>query len=94
MLDEFMLLKPHICWFYSETKCKDPGIPKNGRRDGSLFLEGTQVRFSCSVGYELVGLSALRCVPLCGTCRTVKWNGITPTCRKIGNSVKVRAYMS
>ncbi|XP_078357588.1 complement C2-like [Oculina patagonica] len=66
-----------------KTKCRDPGIPKHGRRDGSLFLEGTQVRFSCDEGYELVGLSSLRCVPLCRSCKTVRWNGTTPTCRKI-----------
>ena len=83
-----MLFMIYYCWFYSEKKCKDPGIPQNGRRDGSLFLEGTQVRFSCNEGYELVGISALRCVPKCRACKTVQWNGATPTCGKIGNSFK------
>ena len=87
MSDVLMLLKAYKCCFYLERICKDPGTPKNGRRDGSLFLEGTQVRFSCNEGYELVGLSALRCVPLCRACKTGKWNGTTPTCRKIGNSI-------
>lgn len=64
-------------------KCKDPGIPKNGRRDGSLFLEGTQVRFSCNEGYEVVGFSALSCVLKCRACKTGQWNGATPTCEKI-----------
>ena len=88
MLDKLMLFMIYYCWFYSEKKCKDPGIPQNGRRDGSLFLEGTQVRFSCNEGYELVGISALRCVPKCRACKTVQWNGATPTCGKIGNSFK------
>lgn len=64
------------------AKCKDPGTPKHGRRVGSLFLEGTQVRFSCDDGYELVGLQSLQCVPFCRSCKTVRWNGTTPTCEK------------
>lgn len=69
---------------YLGAKCKDPGSPEHGRRDGSLFLLGTQVRFSCDDGYELVGLNSLQCVPLCSSCRTVRWNGTTPTCEKNG----------
>lgn len=88
MLDELMLFMIYYCWFYSGPKCKDPGIPKNGRRDGSLFLEGTQVRFSCNEGYEVVGFSALSCVLKCRACKTGQWNGATPTCEKIGNSLK------
>lgn len=64
-------------------KCSDPGTPENGRRIGSLFLEETQVRFSCDDGYELDGLSALKCVRLCLSCSSVRWNGSTPTCSKI-----------
>ncbi|CAH3017095.1 unnamed protein product [Porites evermanni] len=66
-----------------KIKCPDPGIPDNGQRSGSLFYEGTQVRFSCDDGFELDGLRSLECVRLCYSCSSVRWNGTTPTCRRI-----------
>ena len=74
------------------AKCKDPGTPKHGRRVGSLFLEGTQVRFSCDDGYELVGLQSLQCVPFCRSCKTVRWNGTTPACEKFGECFSRKTY--
>lgn len=63
-------------------RCSDPGIPENGFRAGSLFLQGTQVRFSCDDGYEIVGSTALKCEYLCRSCSTVRWNDTVPACRK------------
>lgn len=85
--------KSPFCFSYLEIKCPDPGIPDNGQRSGSLFYEGTQVRFSCDDGFELDGLRALECVRLCYSCSSVRWNGTTPTCRRIGKSL-CRTYTS
>lgn len=63
-------------------RCSDPGFPENGVRAGSLFLEGTQVRFSCNPGYEIVGNSGLKCVRMCKSCTSVHWNSTVPICRK------------
>ena len=80
----FSRRKLPFCFSYLEIKCPDPGIPDNGQRSGSLFYEGTQVRFSCDDGFELDGLRSLECVRLCYSCSSVRWNGTTPTCRRIG----------
>ena len=80
----FSRRKLPFCFSYLEIKCPDPGIPDNGQRSGSLFYEGTQVRFSCDGGFELDGLRSLECVRLCYSCSSVRWNGTTPTCRRIG----------
>lgn len=67
-------------------RCSDPGFPENGFRAGSLFLEGTQVRFSCNPGYEIVGHSGLKCVRMCKSCTSVHWNSTVPICRKYGKA--------
>ncbi|KAG7270324.1 hypothetical protein CRUP_007025 [Coryphaenoides rupestris] len=38
------------------VKCVDPGFPEFGRREGSNFLMGGQLTFSCREGYELIVL--------------------------------------
>lgn len=53
--------------------CKDPGIPKNGTRDGS-FLYNNVVRFQCNTGFELEGVTTLLCL-LNGT-----WDNNPPLC--------------
>uniref|UniRef100_A0A8C2AYQ9 Sushi, von Willebrand factor type A, EGF and pentraxin domain-containing protein 1 n=1 Tax=Cyprinus carpio TaxID=7962 RepID=A0A8C2AYQ9_CYPCA len=36
------------------VKCKDPGVPEFGHREGSNFIMGSEVVFSCKEGYELI----------------------------------------
>ncbi|XP_048039857.1 sushi, von Willebrand factor type A, EGF and pentraxin domain-containing protein 1 isoform X2 [Megalobrama amblycephala] len=43
------------------VKCKDPGAPEFGHREGSNFIMGSEVVFSCKEGYELIGSSRLSC---------------------------------
>ncbi|XP_067257600.1 sushi, von Willebrand factor type A, EGF and pentraxin domain-containing protein 1 isoform X3 [Chanodichthys erythropterus] len=43
------------------VKCKDPGAPEFGYREGSNFIMGSEVVFSCKEGYELIGSSRLSC---------------------------------
>ncbi|XP_056124585.1 sushi, von Willebrand factor type A, EGF and pentraxin domain-containing protein 1 isoform X2 [Rhinichthys klamathensis goyatoka] len=43
------------------VKCKDPGIPEFGHREGINFIMGSEVVFSCKEGYELIGSSRLSC---------------------------------
>lgn len=56
-------------------KCKPPGVPTNGHRLGRTFRVGTNVRFVCNKGYELVGRDRLVCQ------RNRKWSGKVPTCQ-------------
>lgn len=43
------------------VKCKDPGVPEFGHREGSNFIMDSEVVFSCKEGYELIGSSHLTC---------------------------------
>lgn len=43
------------------VKCKDPGVPEFGQREGTNFIMGSEVIFSCKEGYELIGSSQLTC---------------------------------
>ncbi|XP_030635356.1 LOW QUALITY PROTEIN: sushi, von Willebrand factor type A, EGF and pentraxin domain-containing protein 1 [Chanos chanos] len=59
------------------VKCKDPGFPEFGHRDGSNFIMGSEVVFSCEEGYELIGSSRMACSDS-GT-----WEGTYPHCRAL-----------
>ncbi|XP_064877915.1 sushi, von Willebrand factor type A, EGF and pentraxin domain-containing protein 1-like isoform X3 [Oncorhynchus nerka] len=59
------------------VKCENPGAPEFGYRDGSNFLMGSEVVFSCKEGYELIGSSHVQCL------ETGSWNGVFPYCRAL-----------
>nr|XP_046184667.1 sushi, von Willebrand factor type A, EGF and pentraxin domain-containing protein 1-like isoform X3 [Oncorhynchus gorbuscha] len=59
------------------VKCENPGAPEFGYRDGSNFLMGSEVMFSCKEGYELIGSSHVQCL------ETGSWNGVFPYCRAL-----------
>ncbi|XP_064199793.1 sushi, von Willebrand factor type A, EGF and pentraxin domain-containing protein 1 isoform X1 [Anguilla rostrata] len=59
------------------VKCKDPGFPEFGHRDGSNFIMGSEVVFTCEEGYELIGSSHITCLES-GT-----WDLPFPYCRAL-----------
>ncbi|XP_023867076.2 sushi, von Willebrand factor type A, EGF and pentraxin domain-containing protein 1 [Salvelinus sp. IW2-2015] len=59
------------------VKCENPGAPEFGYREGSNFLMGSEVVFSCKEGYELIGSSHVQCL------ETGSWNGVFPYCRAL-----------
>ncbi|XP_038851181.1 sushi, von Willebrand factor type A, EGF and pentraxin domain-containing protein 1 [Salvelinus namaycush] len=59
------------------VKCENPGAPEFGYREGSNFLMGSEVVFSCKEGYELIGSSHVQCL------ETRSWNGVFPYCRAL-----------
>lgn len=54
--------------------CGDPGTPANGRREGRSFIFKSEVTFSCSSPYVLVGSTTRMCQED-GT-----WRGSQPRC--------------
>ena len=56
--------------------CGAPGHLSNGERIGSTYTFGSQVRYSCNPGYELLGVERRIC-QADGT-----WTGSVPTCRR------------
>ncbi|XP_045068130.1 sushi, von Willebrand factor type A, EGF and pentraxin domain-containing protein 1 isoform X2 [Coregonus clupeaformis] len=59
------------------VKCENPGAPEFGYKDGSNFLMGSEVVFTCEEGYELIGSSHVQCL------ETGSWNGVFPYCRAL-----------
>ncbi|KAK1890334.1 Sushi von Willebrand factor type A EGF and pentraxin domain containing protein 1, partial [Dissostichus eleginoides] len=59
------------------VKCKDPGTPDFGHREGSNFLMGGEVLYGCENGYELMGPSRLLCL------ETGSWDHAVPYCRAL-----------
>ncbi|XP_034005924.1 LOW QUALITY PROTEIN: sushi, von Willebrand factor type A, EGF and pentraxin domain-containing protein 1 [Trematomus bernacchii] len=59
------------------VKCKDPGTPDFGHKEGSNFLMGGEVLYSCENGYELMGPSRLLCL------ETGSWDHAVPYCRAL-----------
>uniref|UniRef100_A0A8C1SDC7 Sushi, von Willebrand factor type A, EGF and pentraxin domain-containing protein 1 n=1 Tax=Cyprinus carpio TaxID=7962 RepID=A0A8C1SDC7_CYPCA len=47
------------------VKCKDPSVPEFGHREGSNFIMGSEVVFSCEEGYDytLLGVETQECLP-------------------------------
>lgn len=70
----------------SYAKCKDPGVPRNGRRyihGGDGFIVGSGVSFRCRAGYRLSGDERMSCVYLhdAGADSTaVQWSSYLPHC--------------
>uniref|UniRef100_A0A674AJS6 Sushi, von Willebrand factor type A, EGF and pentraxin domain-containing protein 1 n=1 Tax=Salmo trutta TaxID=8032 RepID=A0A674AJS6_SALTR len=56
------------------VKCENPEAPEFGYRDGSNFLMGSEVVFSCEEGYELIGSSHVQCL------ETGSWNDPPRSC--------------
>lgn len=54
--------------------CGDPGIPAHGSRLGNEFKIKSLLRFSCEMGYTLMGSTERTCL-LNGS-----WSGVQPTC--------------
>lgn len=61
--------------------CGDPGTPPKGRREGRSFIFKSEVTFSCSAPYVLVGSTTRMCQED-GT-----WSGSQPRC--IGEETKL-----
>ncbi|KAI4808144.1 hypothetical protein KUCAC02_000212 [Chaenocephalus aceratus] len=59
------------------VKCKDPGTPEFGHREGSNFLMRGEVLYGCESGYELMGPSRLLCL------ETGSWDHAVPYCRAL-----------
>uniref|UniRef100_A0A8C7T7C0 Sushi, von Willebrand factor type A, EGF and pentraxin domain-containing protein 1 n=1 Tax=Oncorhynchus mykiss TaxID=8022 RepID=A0A8C7T7C0_ONCMY len=60
------------------VKCENPGAPEFGYRDGSNFLMGSEVVFSCKEGYELIGDPYdMRCQG------SLKWSRAPPACQRV-----------
>ena len=53
--------------------CKDPGTPRNGRRNGTLQV-GETLHFSCAHCYQLKGSSTRTCLS------DLTWSGRQPVC--------------
>ncbi|KAJ8262625.1 hypothetical protein GJAV_G00168490 [Gymnothorax javanicus] len=59
------------------VKCADPGFPEFGHRDGSIFMMGSEVVFTCEEGYELIGSSHITCL------ESGAWDLPFPYCRAL-----------
>jgi CUB/sushi domain-containing protein len=43
------------------VECEDPGVPENGYRTGTEFVEGSKLKFACRYGYSLNGPAEVTC---------------------------------
>ncbi|XP_019410274.1 PREDICTED: sushi, von Willebrand factor type A, EGF and pentraxin domain-containing protein 1, partial [Crocodylus porosus] len=59
------------------VKCKNPENPKNGHSYGEDYSVGGEVTFSCEEGFQLRGLSRVRCLA------TGVWSHMIPYCEAI-----------
>ncbi|XP_044179765.1 sushi, von Willebrand factor type A, EGF and pentraxin domain-containing protein 1-like isoform X5 [Acropora millepora] len=57
-----------------KAPCADPGLPSNGRRDGSDFSHGRTVTFQCNDKYSLVGDESM-------SCNDGVWSAESPQCK-------------
>ena len=55
--------------------CTDPGIPINGYRIGTSFLNGSIINFTCTEGYVLNGENSIQCF-------RGNWSFPTPVCEQ------------
>ncbi|KAM9317096.1 CUB and sushi domain-containing protein 1 [Gastrophryne carolinensis] len=67
---------PH-CAGNNPSSCGDPGIPAHGSRLGNEFKIKSLLRFSCEMGYTLLGSMERTCL-FNGT-----WSGLQPTCEAV-----------
>ena len=61
----------------SASSCGDPGIPKNGAKDGSVYYYPKNVTYSCYTGYTLKGQKSISCQS------NGQWSSPKPTCEGI-----------
>ena len=54
--------------------CPDPGLPSNGKRDGSDFGHDKTVTFQCNDNFSLVGNDAM-------SCNDGVWSANLPQCK-------------
>ncbi|XP_022793899.1 sushi, von Willebrand factor type A, EGF and pentraxin domain-containing protein 1-like, partial [Stylophora pistillata] len=59
---------------FCKATCKDPGVPLNGKRKGSTFIDGDTVEFLCDENFSLVGSSISRCLG-------GRWSSAFPECK-------------
>ncbi len=59
------------------AKCPDVARPKDGSMIGSTFTYGSNVTFSCDLGFRLVGSNISRCLA------NASWSDAAPTCEII-----------
>lgn len=71
---QLFLLNRSVFMASAAKFCGDPGVPARGRREGRSFIFKSEVTFTCSAPYMLVG-SATR---LCQDDST--WSGSQPRC--------------
>lgn len=64
-----------FCVESEPVKCWNPGYPEFGHRDGSNFIVGSEVVFTCEEGYELIGSSHMQCTEI------GEWDGTFPYCK-------------
>lgn len=92
-----LILHCAIVWFNKITPCngqvvcENPGNPTNGHSNvmvesDNTVAVGTVIKYSCSVGYEMVGSTELVCQP------SGEWNGPVPTCQPVCQSVADCGY--
>ncbi|XP_058886297.1 sushi, von Willebrand factor type A, EGF and pentraxin domain-containing protein 1 isoform X1 [Acipenser ruthenus] len=58
-------------------KCKDPGPPEFGHANGSIYMVGSEVIFSCEEGYQLIGTAQITCS------ETGTWSDLIPYCQAV-----------
>ncbi|XP_013390343.1 MAM and LDL-receptor class A domain-containing protein 1 [Lingula anatina] len=73
-LSQVDIYKINSLYNCSIRSCGDPGIPVNGGWDGDDFTVGSNVTYSCSPGYLLVGSRVRWCT------YTGIWSGKVPEC--------------
>ena len=73
--DEFSELKANVLGLSIPAKfCGDPGTPAKGKREGRSLIYKSEVTFSCSAPYVLVGSTTRICQD------DSTWSGSQPRC--------------
>ncbi|XP_073531495.1 CUB and sushi domain-containing protein 1 isoform X2 [Phyllobates terribilis] len=67
---------PH-CSGNNAGMCGDPGIPAHGSRLGNEFKTKSLLRFSCEMGYTLIGSMERTCLS------NGSWSGLQPSCEAV-----------
>ncbi|XP_069583000.1 CUB and sushi domain-containing protein 1 [Ranitomeya imitator] len=66
-----------LCSGYNPGMCGDPGIPAHGSRLGNEFKTKSLLRFSCEMGYTLIGSMERTCLS------NGSWSGLQPSCEAV-----------
>ena len=78
-------MKPLFENITNTAPCPDPGLPSNGKRDGSDFGHDKTVTFQCNDMYSLVGDESMSCID--GV-----WTGSLPQCKGNSQSKKGKVF--